>query len=182
MTNDLTAKNIFQEIDQSLRRLDIDHIDIYQLHWPDPNTPIEETIDALEQIKASGKIRYIGVSNFSLELLKQAMALTTVVSFQGLYNMLEHNPTSYHNIPLEYRTQKEILPFCREYGLAFFPYSPLFQGLLTGTFRAKGNFDENDVRANNPKLSGRSFEIYFEVTRQLRILPKKLASPYPKLL
>jgi aryl-alcohol dehydrogenase-like predicted oxidoreductase len=106
ITNNLTAKSILWEIDNSLRRLNTDHIDIYQLHWPDPNTPIEETIEALHSIKEAGKIRYIGVSNFSVELTKQAMEIDTIVSYQGLYNMLERNPESYHEIPLTYRTQE----------------------------------------------------------------------------
>ncbi|KAA3660978.1 MAG: aldo/keto reductase [Chloroflexi bacterium] len=177
VTNNLTADSIFQEIDQSLQRLNTDYIDIYQIHWPDPNTPIAETVDALEQVKAAGKIRYIGVSNFSLELLKETMGLTAVSSFQGLYNMLEHNPPSYHNIPLEYHSQNEILPFCREHGLAFFPYSPLFQGLLTGTFMAEGNFDENDVRASNPKLGGQLFKTYLKITRQLEEFAQEIGKP-----
>ena len=181
ITNNLTAENIFQEIDQSLRRLDTDYIDLYQAHWPDPNTPIEETMDALERVKTSGKIRYIGVSNFSLELLSRAMELTTVVSHQGLYNLLEHNPTSYHNIPLEYRTRAEILPFCQKHGLAFLPYSPLFQGLLTGTFTEAGNFDENDVRASNPKLVGQPYQTHFEIVQQLAGFAREIGRPLSQL-
>ena len=94
-----------------------------------------------------------------------------------MYNLLEHNPTSYHNIPLEYRTQAEILPFCREQGLAFLPYSPLFQGLLTGTFKESGNFDENDVRASNPKLAGPSYQTYFEIVRQLEGFAQEIGRP-----
>jgi aryl-alcohol dehydrogenase-like predicted oxidoreductase len=177
ITNNLTAKSILWEIDNSLRRLNTDHIDIYQLHWPDPNTPIEETMEALQSIKEAGKIRYIGVSNFSVELMKQAMEIGMIVSYQGLYNMLERNPESYHEIPLTYRTQEEILPFCQEHGLAFFPYSPLFQGLLTGTFKARGNFDDNDMRANNPKLKGESFQTYFEMVEKLKGFAQEIGKP-----
>ena len=72
---------------------------------------------ALEAIKATGKIRHIGVSNFSLDLTRQAMASGTVASHQGLYSLLERNPDSYHTIPLDYRSEREILPFCEENGL-----------------------------------------------------------------
>ena len=84
VTINLTATSIHQEIDDSLRRLQTDYLDLYQMHWPDPNTPIEETISALEEIKKSGKIRHIGVSNFSVDLTRQAMAVGTVTSHQGL--------------------------------------------------------------------------------------------------
>lgn len=177
ITNNLTANSIYQEIDDSLRRLNTDYVDIYQLHWPDPNTPIEETMEALERIKQAGKIRHIGVSNFSVELTQRAMAAGTVVSYQGLYNLLERNADSYHNIPLTYRVQDEILPFCGEHGLAFFPYSPLFQGLLTDNFKASDNFDENDVRSANPKLSGDAFKTYFDISEKLRAFAREIGKP-----
>jgi aryl-alcohol dehydrogenase-like predicted oxidoreductase len=91
--------------------------------------------------------------------------------------MLERNPESYHEIPLTYRTQEEILPFCQEHGLAFFPYSPLFQGLLTGTFKTSGNFDDNDMRANNPKLKDESFQIYFEMVEKLKGIAQEIGKP-----
>jgi aryl-alcohol dehydrogenase-like predicted oxidoreductase len=166
-----------REIDESLRRLNTDYIDIYQMHWPDPATPIEETMEALYAIKDAGKIRYIGVSNFSVALTKQAMEGGTVVSHQGLYNMLERNADSYHNIPLTYKTEQEILPLCREYGLAFFPYTPLFQGLLTGTFTRQGNFNEHDIRMNNPKLSGEQFQTYFDMTEKVKGVARQIGKP-----
>lgn len=181
VTNNLTAASIHQEIDDSLRRLQTDYLDLYQMHWPDPNTPIEETMSALEEIKKSGKIRHIGVSNFSVALTQQAMAVGTVTSHQGLYNMLERNPENYHNIPLDYRVADEVLPFCQKNGLAFFPYSPLFQGLLTGTFRPGGNFDENDVRAANPKLVDETFKTYFEIVEKLNNLARGIGKPLSQI-
>jgi aryl-alcohol dehydrogenase-like predicted oxidoreductase len=181
ITNDLTAANVRREIDDSLRRLQTDYIDVYQLHWPDPATPIEETMAALLKIQAAGKIRYIGVSNFSLGLMQQAMATGAVASYQGLYNLLERNPDSYHNIPLAYRVEDEILPFCREQGLAFFPYSPLFQGLLTDGFKATDNFDENDARAANPKLVGETFNTYFAVSEKLREFAREIGKPLSQI-
>ena len=181
ITNDLTRNNVLREIDESLRRLNTDYIDIYQLHWPDPNTPIEETMETLNSLKEAGRIRYIGVSNFSVKLTKRAMEAGTIVSHQGLYNMLERNPESYHEIPLDYRVQEEILPFCQEHGLAFFPYSPLFQGLLTGTFKASGNFDDSDMRANNPKLTGESFQSYLERVEKLKDFAQEITKPLSQI-
>lgn len=181
ITNDLTAKNVRREIDDSLRRLQTDYIDLYQLHWPDPKTPIAETMEALNAIKGAGKIRYIGVSNFSIDLTRQAMEIGTVVSHQGLYSMLERNAESYHRIPLIYRTEQEILPFCQEQGMAFLPYSPLFQGLLTGAFKASGNFDDTDMRANNPKLMGDGFQIYFEMTEKLKGFAREIGKPLAQI-
>jgi aryl-alcohol dehydrogenase-like predicted oxidoreductase len=177
VANNLTAASLCREIDDSLRRLQTDYVDLYQLHWPDPNTPIADTMAALAEIRQSGKIRYIGVSNFSLALTQEARQHGVIVSHQGLYNMLERNPTSYHGIPLAYRTEAEILPLCREQGMAFLPYSPLFQGLLTDGFKTSGNFDSKDVRAANPKLTGEAFKTYFEISEKLRTFAREIGRP-----
>lgn len=175
--NDLTPASIRWEIDQSLSRLNTDHLDIYQIHWPDPATPIEDSMGALLDLQTAGKIHHIGVSNFSVARTLEAAAVAPVVSHQGLYNMLEHNPTSYHGIPLEYRTADEILPMVTQRGMAFFPYSPLFQGLLTDAFRASSNFDANDVRSANPKLNGALFDTYFGIASQLRAFAQDIGHP-----
>lgn len=174
---DLRAASIKTEIDASLQRLQTDVIDLYQVHWPDPNTPIEETMSALAEIRESGKIRYIGVSNFSLDLLKQARAITQVVSHQGLYNLLERNADSYYNTPLDYRTEREILPYCEHNGLAFFPYSPLFQGLLSGSFKPRGHFNKKDVRRMNPKLGGELFLKYYGIVERLQEFATEIGHP-----
>lgn len=153
--NDVTAKNIKKEIDDSLTRLGVDYVDLYQVHWPtDKDVPLEETMDAMKQIQDSGKVKYIGLSNYSVSDLKQAQSIVNVVSMQGLYNMLEQNATHYHNIPLEYRVNDEVFPEVAKKGMAFFPYSPLLQGLLTGKVDADTVFEEGDVRQYNPVLQG----------------------------
>lgn len=169
---DLTKESIFKEIDDSLTRLNTDYIDLYQVHWPDPNTPICETAEALAELKKQGKIRHVGVSNYSLEMTREMMAGVEVATFQGLYNLLEQNPEHYHNIPLQYRAREEALPFCKEHDMKYLPYSPLMQGLLTGTLKRSGNWDENDDRRNNPKLNGAAFEPYFDCVEQLRSLAR----------
>lgn len=166
--NDLSAKSIFKEIDESLYRLQTDYIDLYQIHWPDPYTPIEESMEVLTRLQDQGKIRYIGASNFSVPQSLEAMKYGSLVSQQNLYNMIERNASSYHSIELTYRTEDEILPFCHQYGQAFLPYSPLLQGMLSGTFEQKGNFSGRDVRSNNPKLLGKHFNDYYELVEKLK--------------
>ncbi len=177
--NNLKPESIFKEVENSLRRLQTDYIDLYQLHWPDPNTDIGETMDAMLELKRSGKIRYIGLSNFSVSEAKRAMQKAEISSMQGLYNMLERNANSYHSIPLEYRTERDILPFCLENGMAFFPYSPLLQGLLTGKFT--GNESFKDVRAANPNLSGEKFKMYINVVKKLNDIADKIKKPLSQI-
>ncbi len=178
--NDVSRANIMMEIEESLKRLNVEYVDLYQVHWPSTEgVPLEETIEAMRDIKASGKARYIGLSNFSVESYKKANEIVDIVSMQGLFNMLEHNPKSYHDIPLEYQTAKEVLPLCEEEGLAFLPYSPLFQGLLTGKITADTIFGKDDVRNANPKLRGneriRHLSVLDEIKNIESLQNKKLA-------
>ncbi|MCY9803060.1 aldo/keto reductase [Vibrio scophthalmi] len=178
---DLSKQSIFKEIDDSLMRLQTDYIDLYQVHWPDPNTPIFETAEALAELKQQGKIRHVGVSNYSLNMCREMMAGVEVATFQGLYNLLEQNPDHYHNIPLQYRAREEALPFCQQHDMKYLPYSPLMQGLLTGTLMRSGNWDENDDRRNNPKLNGEAFEPYFNCVEELKVLAKEANIPLAHL-
>lgn len=166
--NDLSAASIRREVEDSLRRLQTDYIDLYQMHWPDPATPIEESMQELVRLKDQGKIRYIGVSNFSVSLTRKAMKYGPVASQQTLYNMIERNAASYHGIPLSYRTEEEILPLSAQLGQAFLPYSPLFQGLLSGGFAKKGNFSRQDIRSNNNKLAGGDFTRMYDLVEELK--------------
>lgn len=178
---DLSRESIFKEIDDSLRRLKTDYIDLYQVHWPDPATPIAETAAALAELKKQGKIRHVGVSNYSLTMTREMMAGVEVATFQGLYNLLEQNPAHYHNIPLQYRARDEALPFCQAHDIKYLPYSPLMQGLLTGTLHRSGNWDEYDDRRNNPKLNGEAFEPYFNCVEELKALAAEANIPLAHL-
>ena len=175
--NCLTKKSILEEIDGSLSRLQTDYIDIYQLHWPDHNTPIEETADALKEIKAAGKIRHVGLSNFSQEDVRRFEAIVSVDCQQGLYNMLERNTSSYHGIPLEYKTEDEMLVTVRELGQAFLPYSPYMQGLLTGRFTRTHKFSDRDIRNENLKFSGEIYEKYFAGYEKLQAFADQIGRP-----
>lgn len=162
--NDVTADSLLREIDQSLERLNTHYVDLLQVHWPtDSGVALEETMNAMRQIKESGKAKYIGLSNYSLADIEKASKIVDIVSFQGLYNMIEQDADSYHNIPLQYRVSSEILPFVEREGMACFPYSPLFQGLLTGKINANTSFGKNDVRNNNPKLHGANREFFLDI-------------------
>lgn len=178
---DLTKASIFKEVDDSLMRLQTDYVDLYQVHWPDPNTPIIETAEALAELKQQGKIRHVGVSNYSLDMTREMMSGVEVATFQGLYNLLEQNPEHYHNIPLQYRARDEALPFCHDNDMKYLPYSPLMQGLLTGTLKRSGNWDKKDDRYNNPKLNGDAFEPYFNCVEELKELAKAANIPVAHL-
>ncbi len=175
--NDLSRDSILREIDASLARLQTDYIDIYQLHWPDHDTPIEETAQALRELQQAGKIRYIGLSNFSQADVEAFMRIVPVACQQGLYNMLERNTDSYHGIPLEYKTEDEMLATVRKYGQAFLPYSPYMQGLLTGRFTRDKKFSAADIRNANPKFSGEAYERYFACYEQLAAFAEQMGRP-----
>ncbi len=172
ISRSLAASTVRSDVESSLRRLRTDHLDLLQLHWPDHDTPLEETARALEDLLRAGKARRIGVTNFSVADAEALSRMVPIVSCQALYNLLERNPATYHAITLEYRTEKEVLPYCREKGFAFFPYSPLFQGLLTGKFTPQTRFTSNDVRSENPKLSGPVFERYLAAADTLKLVAK----------
>ena len=174
--NDLTGPSVRQEIDESLTRLGTDYIDLYQMHWPDPATPVEDTMEALLDIKASGKIRHIGVSNFSLDLTSAARAAGAVATFQGLMNMLEPNAGIYHGIPLEYRAKDEVLPYVVEHDMSFLPYSPILQGLLTDSYDPNA-VGPHDVRRENPMLFGEQAEVNLAKAALLRSVAADMGRP-----
>jgi aryl-alcohol dehydrogenase-like predicted oxidoreductase len=175
--NNLSKDSLLKEVDASLKRLQTDYIDIYQMHWPDPSTPLEETAEALGEIRKAGKIKYIGLSNFAQKDVETMMQYTPVHCQQSLYNMLERNPESYHGIPLAYRTEDEVLPMVKKYGQAFLPYSPLFQGLLAGKFNNGLVFSRQDIRNNNPKFSGKEFEKYHAAVMQIEKVAQSIGHP-----
>lgn len=180
ISNCLAAGSIEEEIEQSLRRLNTDYIDLYQLHWPDPKTELEETMAALVKLKEKGKIRHIGLTNFSLSDLKLANSMTAIASYQGLYNLLEHNPDAYHDIPLEYRSRDQILPCVVQNNMMFLPYSPLMQGVLTDEFSID-DIQDTDVRNANPKLNDEQFVVYNDIRTKLLEYASDIGRPLSQL-
>ena len=124
-----SRQHIVAEVENSLRRLDTDYIDLYQIHWIDPNTPIEETLRALDDLVRQGKVRYIGCSNFKAWQVCEAiwtsrsLGISPFVSVQPRYNIMDRE------------IDAELVPFCEEYGVGILPYYPLANGFLTGKYR-----------------------------------------------
>ncbi|RMG27811.1 MAG: aldo/keto reductase [Methanobacteriota archaeon] len=114
--------SIRQEVENSLRRLDIDVIDLYQIHWPDGKTPEEKAWEMMLKLKDEGKVRWIGVSNFDVEKLQKCLSVGPVQSLQPPYNLVRRE------------VEKSILPFCKENGIGVVAYSPMMSGLLSGKF------------------------------------------------
>ncbi len=116
------AASIRREMEQSLRRLGTTFVDLYQMHWPDSSTPVEESWEEMVKLREEGKTRFIGVCNFGVDLLTRCEALAHVQSLQPIYNLLERD------------IEAEILPWCSAHGTGVVAYSPMQSGLLTGTF------------------------------------------------
>jgi aryl-alcohol dehydrogenase-like predicted oxidoreductase len=114
-----------REIEASLRRLQTDYIDLYQIHWPDWGTPVEDSWSEMATFKKEGKVRYIGVSNFGVDLLERCERIAHVQSLQPIYNMLERE------------IEPEVIPYCKAHGIGIVAYSPMQSGLLTGSFDMK---------------------------------------------
>lgn len=129
----LGPASIRKESEASLRRLGTDYIDLYQFHWPDPHTPVEESWTEMVKLQSEGKVRHIGVCNFGVDLLERCRKIAPVQSLQPIYNMLERD------------IEREILPYCAAQGIGVVAYSPMQSGLLTGTFDMK-NLAPDDWR------------------------------------
>jgi len=151
-----------QAIDHSLKRLGTDHVDLYQLHWPDPEVPIEDSVGALRQIRDAGKARHIGVCNCNIGQLAAAQKACRIVSNQVPVNMLYR----------EYLG--EALPYCHGRGIGVMGYGTLAQGLLTGKFGPHSRFAADDVRANSPLFAQDRFGANLELVEGLRPIARRL--------
>ncbi len=138
----LKPESIRREIEESLRRLQTDYIDLYQTHWPDSTTPVEDTMACLLRLKEEGKIRAIGTSNVSIELLERYRKLGPVDSTQEKFSMLDPDIV-----------QSGLAEYCRRANIAILAYSPLAQGLLTGRVPPEREFPEGDQRRTKPRFA-----------------------------
>jgi aryl-alcohol dehydrogenase-like predicted oxidoreductase len=137
----LHPDSIREEVEASLRRLGTDYIDLYQTHWQEDTTPIEDTMSTLLDLKQEGKIRAIGVSNATSHHMQRYRALGPLDADQEPFSMIKRT------------IEDDQLPYCRDNDIAVLAYSPLAQGLLTGKVRPEREFDEGDMRRNDPKFS-----------------------------
>ncbi len=144
----LEKASILNEIDTSLKRLGSDHIDLIQVHWNDHRTPMETVMEAFATAREQGKVRYFGVCNLDVASIEQARRADDLVSVQVLYNLINRNASRYLTEDLEYRTEEEIVPYCRQHNLGLIPYSPLGQGFLADRFDWQ-NLPKGDVRRLN---------------------------------
>ena len=163
MKNDLSPQYVHQAVDASLERLQTDVIDLYQIHWPDPNTPLEATMGALNECVQAGKVRHLGVSNFTVELIEEARKFGSVETLQPQLNLFERY------------TEVQLLPYCFKKNIGVLGYSSLCRGLLSGRFKSGDKFDIT-VRKRDPLFKGEVFE------RNLRIIErlKEIAKGYNK--
>src|SRR5271167_788477 len=152
---DASPRRIFKEIEASLKRLRTDVIDIYQVHWPDPATPIEETAAAMATLFKQGKIRAIGVSNFSPAQMDEFRLIAPIHTAQPPYNLFERE------------IEKDVRPYCNREGIAVFAYGAICRGLLSGRMNRDTRFEGDDLRRTDPKFQPPRFEQYLEAVRRL---------------
>jgi aryl-alcohol dehydrogenase-like predicted oxidoreductase len=150
-----SRNRILREAIQSLRRLKTDYLDIYQVHWPDPLVPIEETAEAMQTLFDQGKIRAIGVSNFSVAQIERFRRVAKLHVAQPPYNLFERE------------IEAGLLPYCQQSGLATLTYGALCRGLLSGKLQEDAHFDGDDLRLTDPKFRLPRYAQYLAAVRRL---------------
>jgi aryl-alcohol dehydrogenase-like predicted oxidoreductase len=155
------AEYVRQSCESSLRRLGIDHIDLYYQHRVDPNTPIEETVGAMAELVKAGKVRYIGLSEASPKTLRRAVKVHPIAALQTEYSLWSRDP------------EGEILATCRELGVGFVAYSPLGRGFLTGQFARLEDFSGDDYRRNSPRFQGENFQKNLDLVHRIEAIAKE---------
>ena len=148
-----------EQVENSLRRLQTDHIDLYYIHFPDEATPKAEAVGALHRLKEQGKIRAIGVSNFNLEQLKEGNANGYIDVVQDEYNLLNQS------------AEEKLFPYCREQGISFIPYFPFASGLLAGKYREDSVLPEKQQK--RPQFQGDTYKDILKRVDQIRPLAVK---------
>jgi aryl-alcohol dehydrogenase-like predicted oxidoreductase len=150
-----SRRQIFDEIEESLKNLRTDYIDLYQVHWPDFSTPYEETAKALMDLKKGGKIRAIGVSNYSIEAMEQFRRVSPLAAAQPPLNLFERD------------AMDKVIPWCRTNSIATLTYGALCRGLLTGTIGKDTRFEGDDLRKTDPKFLPPRFAQYTQAVERL---------------
>jgi aryl-alcohol dehydrogenase-like predicted oxidoreductase len=153
-----------QGVERSLRALAVDHIDLYQLHWPDPEVPVAETAGALRELVIEGKIRHVGVSNFDVPAMLAFTRTLPVETLQPPYHLFRRG------------IEGDLLPFCAEHDIGVLVYGPLAHGLLTGAIDEQTTFEAGDWRAASPVFRGATLRHNLEVVRALQVLAHELGA------
>src|SRR3954467_3864513 len=149
--------------DASLKRLDVDVIDLYYMHRKDPSTPIEETVGAMAELVKEGKVKGIGLSEVSASTLRKAHAVHPISALQTEYSLWSRDP------------EDELLDTCKELGIAFVAYSPLGRGFLTGQIKKFEDLAEDDYRRFSPRFQGENFEKNLSLVKKVEALAKQKA-------
>jgi aryl-alcohol dehydrogenase-like predicted oxidoreductase len=155
-TADGSAEHVRSSIEGSLQRLGTDHVDLYYQHRVDPAVPIEETVGALAELVAAGKIRHIGLSEASAETIRRAHAVHPITAVQSEYSLWTRDP------------EAEVLPTCRELGIGFVAYSPLGRGFLAGRFSSPDELDEGDFRRTGPRFTGENLQANLRLAAKVK--------------
>ena len=155
VVRDSSPEWLREGVEHSLRHLGVDHIDLYQVHWPDADTPFEQTAEALQEMVDEGKIRHVGVSNFNAEELDAFEATRPVETLQPPYHLFRRD------------VEEDVLPWCRERDVGVLGYSPLAHGLLTGKFDEDTTFPDDDWRSGSDLFRGDTFERNLQIVREL---------------
>jgi aryl-alcohol dehydrogenase-like predicted oxidoreductase len=152
---DASAGYLRQGVEQSLRSLGVETIDLYQVHWPDPEVPAAETAGALQELVDEGKIRFAGVSNYDVQQMAEFAAVRPVDTLQPPYHLFRRG------------IEAEVLPYTIEHGIGVLAYSPLASGLLTGRFDENTTFEESDWRSQSSAFTGDTLKRNLAVVRRL---------------
>jgi aryl-alcohol dehydrogenase-like predicted oxidoreductase len=145
----------------SLRRLQIDCVDLYYQHRVDPDTPIEETVGAMAELVHQGKVRFLGLSEAGAETIRRAHAVHPITALQSEYSLWTRDP------------EEEILPTCRELGIGFVPYSPLGRGFLTGKIQKPEDLPEDDYRRTTPRFQGDNFQRNLDIVKRVQEIARE---------
>jgi aryl-alcohol dehydrogenase-like predicted oxidoreductase len=155
------AEYVRQACDASLKRLGVDHIDLYYQHRVDPNTPIEETVGAMAELVKAGKVRYLGLSEAAPETIRRAHAVHPITALQTEYSLWSREP------------EGEILPTVRELGIGYVAYSPLGRGFLTGQIRRIEDLAEDDYRRSSPRFQGENFQKNLDLVQEIETMAQE---------
>ncbi|MDN3955822.1 aldo/keto reductase [Sporolactobacillus laevolacticus] len=154
-------KFLKKSVDDALKRLKTDYIDIFYIHFPDEKTPKSEAVGALQELREAGKIRAIGISNFTLEQVKEANQDGYVDVVENYYSLIHRNE------------EEKLIPYLKDAHISFVPYFPLESGLLTGKYTKDSTFAENDRRSKNEKFTGKSFQNTMAAVDTLRPIARR---------
>jgi aryl-alcohol dehydrogenase-like predicted oxidoreductase len=161
---DSSPASIRTAVEGSLRRLDTDYIDLYYQHRVDPNTPIEDTVGAVAELVAEGKVRHIGLSEAGVNTIRRANSVHPVTALQSEYSLWTRDP------------EDGVLSVTRELGIGFVPYSPLGHGFLTGQIRSTDEFADDDWRKTNPRFTGENFQRNLRIADEVGAIAKEVGA------